>query len=385
MTLDTDSSWAQLRPTPEALLASFAQHRAEPNVSIEAHIRRLRWTLGESVSTRSAVYLDTRYWIFLRDAAFKCAQQQVHIELLSVLRERVAAGRIFCPLSAATFLELLKQTRPESRRVVAQIVDELSLGVALCDEHERMTMEIYYLLSKGTAADPLPPIWSTVWVRLPYVLGAHYPSDTPFQREEQLVMQKAFTDHLWTRSLADIVMVLNGSLPPDGNEAIAQRLNASNASHADEVGRFAQTYLAEIGGALELFAGFATDVVEAGMKAVAGGSIDLSETTRSERETKAHLVLVAAARAGKGAAAFPTLHAQAKCHAAIRRDKRRKLEGNDLVDFHHVMGAIVYCDAFCTERPLHAFITTNPVALDRDFDCKVISDGLEALEYVRAL
>jgi hypothetical protein len=385
MILDSDALRARLRPTPEALRASFEQHRAEPHVSVEAHVRRLRLVLAESVAERSAVYLDTRYWIFLRDAVLKCPQQPAHLELLSLLRDRVAAGRVFCPLSAATFLELLKQTIPESRRVTAELVDELSLGVALCDEYERMTTEIVYLLSNGTAGDRLPPIQSTVWVRLPYVLGAYYPSDTPFGAEDELVMQKAFTDHLWDRSLTDIVMTLDGSVPPDGYEAIAQRLNASSATHADEVGTFEQTYRAEIGGTLELFAKLSTDLIEAKVKAGLGNSVDLSGTTRTDREKTAHMVLVNVARAGKGVVAFPTLHAQAKCHAAIRRDKRRTLNGNDLVDFHHVIGAVVYCDAFLTERPLHTFITTNPVALDQEFDCKVISDGLIALQYVRTL
>lgn len=385
MTRKSDIRRARLRPAPETLRASFEQHRAEPHVTVESHVRRLRLALGESIAERTAVYLDTRYWIFLRDAALRRPQQPVHLELLSTLRAAIASGRAFCPLSTATFLELLKQTIPESRRVAAEIVDELSLGVALCDEYERMTKEICCFLSKDSAAEKLPPIRSTVWVRLPFVLGDYYPSGTPFPAEEELVIQKAFTDHLWNRSLSDIVMTLDGSSPPDDFDAIARRLNSSNATHTDEVGTFEQTYLAEIGGTLELFAEMSTDLVEATMRAAQDNSNQHSQTTRSEREKIAHLALVGVARAGKGAVAFPTLHAQAKCHAAIRRDKRRKLEGNDLVDFHHVMGAVVYCDAFFTERPLHTFITTNPVALDRDFDCRVISDGLESLKYVRAL
>jgi len=385
MTLESEIRRARLRPAPEVLRASFERHRAEPHVPVETHVRRLREALYESIAERTAVYMDTRFWIFLRDAALGCAQQPIHLQLLSALRNAVASGRAFCPLSPATFLELLKQTVPESRRVTAEIVDELSLGVALCDEYERMTKEIFYLLSKHSAGDKLPPIQSTVWVRLPFVLGACYPSGTTFRAEDELVIQKAFTDHLWNRSLSDIVMTLDGSVPPDGFDGIAQRLNSSNAAHADEVGTFDQTFLVEIGGTLELFAEMSTDLVDASMKTERENSIHLSQTKRAEREKAAHLVLVGVARAGKGAVAFPTLHAQAKCHAAIRRDKRRKLDGNDLVDIHHVMGAVVYCDAFLTERPLHTFITTNPVALDREFNCKVISGGLEALKYVVAL
>jgi hypothetical protein len=58
MTLDSDALHARLRPTPEALRVSFERHRAEPYVSVEAHVRRLRLAFAESVAERSAVYLE---------------------------------------------------------------------------------------------------------------------------------------------------------------------------------------------------------------------------------------------------------------------------------------------------------------------------------------
>ncbi len=222
-------------------------------------------------------------------------------------------------------------------------------------------------------------------MRLPYVLGVAYPTGTGFSRENERVIQKAFTDHLWTRSLTDIVMALHGNLPPGDYESIAELLSASNATHADEVGDFRQTYLAEIGGSLELFIGIATDMIETRIKTVSANSVDLAANTRAEREKSVHTMLFNVARCGRGAEGFPTLHAQAKCHTAIRRDKPRKLKGNDLMDFRHAIGAVVYCDAFFTEGPLRTLLTSNPVALDREFECKVISDEVEALQYLRGL
>ena len=91
------------------------------------------------------------------------------------------------------------------------------------------------------------------------------------------------------------------------------------------------------------------------------------------------------AQQGRGARAFPTLHAQAKCHTAIRRDKRRQLVENDLADFHHASAAVVYCDAFFTEGSLRTLLTSGPVALDKEFNCVVISDEAEVLRYLQAL
>ncbi|GFE87406.1 hypothetical protein GCM10011488_23600 [Steroidobacter agaridevorans] len=84
--------------------------------------------------------------------------------------------------------------------------------------------------------------------------------------------------------------------------------------------------------------------------------------------------LVSVAQAGQGSDTFPSLHAHAKCHAVICRDKRRRLKGIDLVDFHHALGAVVYCDAFFTDKSTRVVQTTSPVALDVEVGCKVFSD-----------
>jgi len=47
-----------------------------------------------------------------------------------------------------------------------------------------------------------------------------------------------------------------------------------------------------------------------------------------------------------------TIHISACLHAAVRWDKKRQLEGNDLFDFHHAAAALAYCDAFFTENLL---------------------------------
>jgi hypothetical protein len=311
-------------------------------------------------------------------------QKPIHAQLLSELQRHVGAGDLFCPLSDAAFLELLKQTVPESRSATAEVVDELSMGVALCGEQERMGTEIYYLLNQERCKSPFPPISHAVWLRLAYILGMTYPAETPFPPHVERVMQKAFTDHLWSMRLTDMVNVLNGSVPPGNYDEVAQRLNSSNTAHSDEVKDFGSTYLSEIAGSLDLFAGTATDVIESQMRAAGATSAELAPDRRGERERAAHTILVNVARAGKGAQAFPTLHAHAKCLAAIRRDKRRKLSGNDLVDFHHAIAATVYCDAFFTEGPLRILLTSEPVKLDAEFGCSVISEETAALEYLRA-
>jgi len=47
----------------------LAAHLAFPDVSIDQHVKRRVVALGHSLDDGAAIYLDTKYWISLRDCA----------------------------------------------------------------------------------------------------------------------------------------------------------------------------------------------------------------------------------------------------------------------------------------------------------------------------
>jgi hypothetical protein len=112
----------------DQITRSLELHRQDKETSIEDYIERLQRQLGLKLSSRQAIYLDTRYWIFLRDVVLGRPQKPAHTQLPSRLRQCVLSGAVFCPISSATFAELLSQTMPASRLITAGIVDELSLA-----------------------------------------------------------------------------------------------------------------------------------------------------------------------------------------------------------------------------------------------------------------
>ena len=71
-------------------------HRKHPDVSLDQHFSNRVAELAREVLTRRRVYLDTRYWIFLRDAELGRTRKPVHVELLEVLRSEVRSGRFLC-------------------------------------------------------------------------------------------------------------------------------------------------------------------------------------------------------------------------------------------------------------------------------------------------
>jgi hypothetical protein len=365
--------------------AAIRRHRAQPHVMLDEHVRRKCIELGESLAQRHAIYLDTRYWIHLRDTQLGLRTTSEYQDLLTELRSAVSAGRAFCPLSAATFIELLKQSDPVCRQATATLVDELSLGVSLCDEETRVATELAHLFHKHGHAGDLQPLAHLVWVRLPYVLGVQHRMPEHLDAEEQVALAKTFFDHLWSRGMTDIVNVIGPGPLPDDFEGIAVRLNHGNVAHAQDLRSFKVTYLNEVKGALDLLADTGADILEWMFERSSGQGAD--STVESRREAKQHVfaLLAAIAESGKAAEAFPTLHALAKCHAAVRWNKGQRLDGNTLLDFHQAVAAVVYCDAFCTDGPLRVILTQKHVALDREFRCTVISDMSEAVEHLRLL
>ena len=78
-------------------------------------MRHAQITLGERLADKVLVYLDSNYWINLQQAADDAETDPAHARLLDILRNRVASGVLLCPISMSTFLELMKQTDPQSR------------------------------------------------------------------------------------------------------------------------------------------------------------------------------------------------------------------------------------------------------------------------------
>ncbi len=81
----------------ESIKEAMARHQREPEVSASAHLRRLIVDIGESISTRRKIYLDSRYWIFLPQAALGQPRDPRHSELLGLLRIAVQSGVALCP------------------------------------------------------------------------------------------------------------------------------------------------------------------------------------------------------------------------------------------------------------------------------------------------
>jgi hypothetical protein len=84
------------------MVSTFEWHQRTPEISLDAHVRHAQITLGEELIEKVLIYLDSNYWINLRRAANDSQTNPAHANLLDMLRKKVAAGVLLCPISAST-------------------------------------------------------------------------------------------------------------------------------------------------------------------------------------------------------------------------------------------------------------------------------------------
>ena len=82
-------------------------HLQHPEIDLDTYMRVKRLRLGQEVVARTRIYLDTRFWVCLRDVSMGRARSALHTEMLDLLRQLVVAGRVVCPISYSVFTEVM--------------------------------------------------------------------------------------------------------------------------------------------------------------------------------------------------------------------------------------------------------------------------------------
>ena len=356
-------------------------------MSIQQHSRARQIELGRSLAGRCKIFLDTRFWIILRETALGVRTEPAARKLLHNLRRGVAEGCLICPISASMFLELTKQSYGPNRRIgTAMLIDELSLGVSMIPSPIVMGTEIYSFFLKASGDTDLHLMQELIWTKVAYVLGDMYPSLARLSPTEELTIQVAFFDHLWDCSLTKMVKTIGGKIPPKDRFAeLSRKTNEKNAEHKDELRSFAQTYDIELRGAIELAGEVAADVLHQLAEKDAGCKLS---PTPEERENSVNIcrnLLYYSFKKPETKESLRYLHIKASIHAAMRWDKDRKFKPNDYYDFEHAAAALGYCDLFLTEGPLHHLVTQTNINLEAINGCRVLSEIEAGAEYVEGL
>ena len=356
-----------------------------PDVARIDRYRRLRQIeLAQSLAGRRRIYLDINYWIEL-DAVLAGRGQLQHAELLGRLRAAVKSGQAFCPISDVVFLELMKQTDGESRRRLAGLMDELSLGVCLVPHQMLWETEVARFLYAQIPDGPeLHPIEDLVWSRAGFILGFMYPTQTVFDRETELLVQRRVFDDMWAAPLTQVKGRIGEAWPAHDASFhdLANQLNRDVAAFAHEVPQTRDAYPVELAGAVNLATPTIVDTLAVVRERYGKTCLQLSEDGADDVRLWRN-VMFHAMRLKTAQPHLRQMHIQVSLHAAFRRDRQRTFEANDIYDFWHAGAAVAYADAFFTERDLRHLVCAD--RLDKLYSCRAVSRSDDAITVVREL
>lgn len=347
--------------------------------SIGAHVRARQLELAASLDGRVPVYLDSRFWIDLRRADEAGGGSSRAYPLLMALRRAVAAGRVFCPISASTFVEMLRHADADVRARSADLVDELSLGVALVALDELLDAEVRWF-ADSPGDDAIDTGREPVWTRLAYALGTVSPEIPGMDERQQLALQVVGFDAIWRTTLAEVATSLPDPPRHDFREA-AERMTRDSAAHVHEIPTFDAAYRAELSPMATMGGKFLARHLrrKAAAAGVEGSGQDEATLAMCRNVIGNALVL------GRGRQQLRSAHIRASLHAIIRHNRGRRFRANDILDIEHAVGGVGYCRAFFTEGSLGTAVTQPPPRLDALYGCFVTSDVEAATRFVTDL
>lgn len=330
-------------------------HRLTPDITLAEHIRRIQKLRTNALSAKKLVYLDTLAWKCLVDYKLqKPKLTKAMVTFAEIFLAKIQNGQYAIPISFPTFLEMDTLVLPERRLVLNELVDELSKGLCIIPQQERIGRELQQII-RGELLIPysLPDFFCSP-VEL---MGLSYPVLPQFMagHVDQNTFNKAWFDSMTQMPMSAQLQV--AARCPDAkwdNRLGLDSLNESKALHQEQARTLKLANFVELKGCIEAWAETEGHFLEPSVVTHLASGIIL--TWQSNPTTRA----------------FPTLRTLSALHSVLRADPKRKFKSGDLNDFSVAADALPCCDVFLTDQRLANLIKSKELGLDTLFDCEVI-------------
>ncbi len=361
----------------------FAYHMSQEQLDIplEQYSKHKRVELGEKVLKKKRIYLDLKYWIYLRDAYYGKPQKFIHNKIASALYRIVEMGYAICPANYTILNEIAKQCDPTSKANTCRIIDELSNRIIIEPYDLLVDIELTHLASSFIEEkEKLYALEQLVWARVGNILGECIPCNTGYDAKTENALQKTFLDTMSELSFSEITETFassNTKKPFDSLQYAKNRTSETN-KHKNEFNTFQQVYGIELHGLLD-------EIKEGIFKVLDFLCSKKTGKSFQKEDTKLFInYIFEAFRNNKLSTEFPQLHINAGIHAAIRY-KNMPFKKGDFYDHFHASSAIPYCDYFFTEKKLANLLTQKPLNFDKAYRCKILYKEDDILEELKKI
>ncbi len=356
-------------------------------MSIDNYSTQFKIKIGEMVLKKQRIYLDTKYWIFMREALQGNAsdtQTKIYVRLKDLVKKEV----VICPLSPHVFQELMNIGDREKRLRMAEVMDELSQQVCFISPPSIVGQELLSFVRNCQAKSAEKSLFNLskyVFTKIAFVLGEIYPSIKGIPDERMDDMQVQFFDYLSRFTLAGMLKTMNcEDFPLWNRENLIDSLNQGKDNNQNWKS-FYDVFMHEIAGIL--------DVVRDDLEKLwvylymtdKGEAVTLEEVRKSESVKLLSNMIYNAFAKKKINKELPYFHITASLHAYPRYNTSHRYKENDLIDFSHAAWALPYCNMFLTEKPLHDWICNKPLKLNEVYGSKVLWNEEDVLNNLESI
>ena len=342
-----------------------------------------RQVLLNGITDARKLFLDTNFWVWLRDANENGSTDQD--TLLRRLRHAARARQLTCVFHVGSFMEFAKQKNRERLKAIAAIADELCEGVCVASNDEQRVVEAGELVYASFGAE-FPGDYLR-WTHVGQMFKSTFPKlDLPMSAPDERVIYKSLTDAAHTTSLGRLLQDLGGDASrfafriEDSTIDGVESLKAANkvigvprsrirvASFRDVLQRdyFRPLWFHT----RECLRRQGPEPSEAELRSRVENMIEDSVGRFSVRSLGRHLA---------GAAVFAELYSLYEVG-----DANRRLTSNDWEDWDHAASALPNCDAFFCDGHLAAQLN-QPNGCAGWYACKVAGNVPAALRVLDEL
>lgn len=356
-------------------------HSNGESIESSEYLERYRRVLLSGLSRSRLIYLDTNYWIRLRDAELGRGKPEA-IRLLQTLRAMVRSREVLCVSHLHSFLEIGKQEE-DCLRVTASLLDEFAESVAISSPNDLLAWECseFIRIKLGLNLQSNLCVWTKVGQIHTHKLPDKMPR--PATQAGTNAVLKALIDTQWSVTFEEIFTYfnwetksrLNADIDPQVLAQIEERKKEQypKGLSREQIRRYEfsevvsfrlRPIFTELISEWHRQHGFPD-----GLSAVLRQLGEVLTTAKNEfnDRTLGHFL---------PCVAIPT---ELYTLYETNHQKRTPLTNNDNFDWNHAAAALAYCDMFFTERHL-AHQLRNELKADKQYGCEVFGNLDEVLK-----
>jgi len=273
--------------------------------------KNLQLLIQGKVIDKSIIFLDTKYWLLIRDSILGNPKSQTILEIQQTIYKLKKANKVICPLDESVFLELMKQKDDSTRLKTAQIMDSLSDGVVMVNSKDRLSSEIkhsiYFHLGKNIEK---PQIWTIPF----HILGkVSEPNYITSLIQKQPSLKRSLDEKIYSMKIEDMARTQNPN-PEDILEQAAKDILRLSRENNDDIISLKRAYDIEYIGLLSEF----KDIIYSIAKELP------PQLTPPDLSTDDKYLSICNK--------YPSIHARTLLYAFFRWDKKRKFNDHDIYD-----------------------------------------------------